>query len=29
MIFKALFRPRRDVQREYDYSPLLRDDAAV
>jgi hydrogenase-4 component B len=21
MIFKALFRPRRDVQREYDYSP--------
>ena len=21
MIFKALFRPRRDVQREYDFSP--------
>ena len=23
MIFKALFRPRREVQREYDYSPYL------
>ncbi len=23
MIFKALFRPRRDVQREYDYSPYF------
>jgi hydrogenase-4 component B len=23
MIFKALFRPRREVQREYDYSPYF------
>ena len=23
MIFKALFRPRRDVQREYDFSPYF------
>jgi hydrogenase-4 component B len=23
MVFKALFRPRRDVQREYDYSPYF------
>jgi hydrogenase-4 component B len=23
MIFKALFRPRREVQREYDYSPYI------
>jgi hypothetical protein len=22
MIFKALFRPRREVQREYDFSPF-------
>ena len=24
MIFKALFRPRREVQREYDFSPVFR-----
>ena len=23
MIFKALFQPRRDVQREYDFSPYF------
>jgi hypothetical protein len=23
MIFKALFRPRQEVQREYDYSPYF------
>jgi hypothetical protein len=23
MIFKALFRPRREVQREYDFSPYF------
>ena len=23
MIFKALFRPRREVQRDYDYSPYF------
>jgi hydrogenase-4 component B len=26
MIFKALFRPRRDVQREYDFSPYFATD---